>query len=326
MAPPVFDGQSYKAPDSVTKILGSLVAGGGGDGPEGTSQALWIAAKNEPYAATIGGVWNAKTPYDCATLGAFGVPCFRPQSLPIFVLVTDAPFHNGPQAANAYNPALVGGTRTYAEASDALNGINAKVVGVPVAGGNPGAARADLVDLATKTGSLYHDPAFGGKDIPLVPKTDIATGAVSSEVVRLLGLLAGAGLHDVTTSRANYACAGGVDCTGDGNPDPAYQNPTIDPDVSPFDASKLITKIETVESNMTPLPYASRTESTFYGVQGAANVTFRVHAVNSTIKPTSLLVLRALIRVETPTGQILGGKNGIKLVYFVIPQYIPQAN
>ena len=326
VAAPVLEGGAYKAPESVQKILGSLTAGGGGDGPEATSQALWISATNGPYAATIGGVWNPGTPYTCPVPGGFGVPCFRPGALPIFVLVTDAGFHNGPQPANTYDSAKVGGTRTYAEAVDALKTIHANVVGVPVAGGNPGAARADLTDLATKTGSLYHDPAFGGKDYPLVPKTDVATGSVSKEVVRLLGLLAGAGLHDVTTSRKSYDCAGSVDCTGDGQPDPAYHNPAVEPDVSPYDASKLIKSVDTVESMESPLPYASRTDSTFFGVQGAAEVTFRVTAENATIKPTTLLVMRALIRVQTPAGQLLGGANGIKLVYFVLPQYIPKAN
>ena len=82
--------------------------------------------------------------------------------------------------------------------------------------------------------------------------------------------------------------------------------------------------VETVESAAVPVPYASRTESTFFGVQGNAPVTFRVHAENTSIKPPTLLVMRALIRVQTPSGQILGGPNGIKLVYFVLPQYIPK--
>jgi hypothetical protein len=128
----------------------------------------------------------------------------------------------------------------------------------------------------------------------------------------------------VTTTHANYSCAGNVDCTGDGVNDPLYDNPVVD--VGPFDASTLITKIETVENASMPLPYSSRTESTFFALQGNAPVTFRVHAQNTTVKPPSLLVMRALIRVETPAGQVLGGKTGVKLVYFVIPQYIPKAN
>ncbi len=327
LAPPVFDGQKYVAPAATKQILGTLMAGGGGDAPEGTTQALWLAATNpNNYALTTGGLWN-HAQHTCPLAGGVGAPCFRPETLPIFVLVTDAAFHNGPNITHQYDGALVGGTvKTYADAVGALNAINAKVVGVPVATGSPGAARADLTDLATKTGSLYHDPAFGGKDYPLVPKTDVGSGSVSKEVVRLLGLLAGSGLHDVTTSRDNYACDGGVDCTGDGQPDLPYQNPPVEQGMGPFDASTLITKIETLESASTPLPYASRTESTFYGLQGDAGVSFRVHAVNTTIKPSSLLVMRARIRVRTPDGQVLGGKNGVKLVYFVIPQYIPKVN
>jgi hypothetical protein len=154
----------------------------------------------------------------------------------------------------------------------------------------------------------------------------VSTGQVSDEVVRLLGLLAGAGLHDVTTSRDNYDCAGGLDCTGDGMLDTEYHNPVVPPDVASYDASTFITKVATVPSTTTPLPYASLTEDTFFSVRGAAAVTFRVHAENTTVRPPTLLVMRALIRVQTPSGQILGGKDGIKLVYFVIPEYIDIAN
>jgi hypothetical protein len=325
VAPPVKNGANFDPPPNVQAILGSLTAAGGGDGPEATTQALWIASTNKPYAATGLGVWTPEQPYPapCSDPGMFAVPCFRPGSLPVFVIVTDAAFHNGPMAAHAYDPAVAGGTKTYAETISALDAIHARVVGVPVAGGNPGAARADLSDLAKKTGSLYHDPAFGGSDKPLVPDADVASGAVSKEVVRLLGLLAGAGLHDVTTSKASYACPGGVDCTGDGAPDPEHKNPELVPGEGPFDASALITKVATVASQASPLPYGSLDEETFFGVRGDVEVTFRVHAKNDALKPSSITVLRALIRVETPGGQILGGKDGVKLVYFVIPEHIP---
>jgi hypothetical protein len=330
---PVKQNGKWKPPASVSTILGSLMAAGGGDGPEGTTQALWLAATNQAYAAVgPNDFWNPEAawsdgdpnlpyPAKCGTPGARGVPCFRPQSLPIFVLVSDAPFHDGPNAANDYG-ADTSGTRSYADAVAALQAIDAKVVGVPVAGGNPGAARADMKDLAEKTGSLWHDTSFGGSDLPLVPTDDVTTGAVSTEVVRQLGRLAGAGLHDVTTTRANYACAGGVDCDGDGAADPAYENPKLGPGGTPFDASTLITKVATVPSAKSPLPYASLDETSFYGVRGAAEVTFRVHARNDTLKPPALVVLRALIRVQTPTGQLLGGKNGVRVVYFVVPQHI----
>ena len=279
-------------------------------------------------AATGQGLWTPELPYPapCSEPGMFAVPCFRPGALPVFVLVTDAAFHNGPVAAHTYDPAVAGGTKTYAEAVNALDAIHARVIGVPVAGQNPGAARADLSDLAKATGSLYHDPAFGGTDRPLVPDIDVASGEVSNEVVRLIGLLAGAGLHDVTTTKASYACPGGVDCTGDGAADLAYQNPELSPGDGPYDASNLITKVATVASQANPLPYGSLDDKTFFNVRGDAEVTFRVHAKNDALKPTKLIVLRALIRVETPSGQVLGGKDGIKLVYFVIPEFITTTN
>lgn len=327
VSPPLPQGNGFVAPDNVTKILGALSAAGGGDGPEATTQALWMASTNGLYTATIGGLWSPANPYPapCDDFDKIGVPCFRPNGVPIFVIVTDAAFHNGPLALHNYDGAKVGGTRTYAEAVDAINQIHGKVVGVPVNTGAAGAARADLTDLANKTGSLYHDPSFGGMDRPLVSQTDVTSGGVSDEVVRLLGLLAGAGLHDVTTDRANYSCAGGVDCTGDGKADLAYENPPAMPGGMPFDASKLITAVKPVESMAVPKPYSSLDKATFFGVRGAAELTFRVHARNDVWQPNALVVLRAKILVETPAGQLLGGAKGVKLVYFVIPEYLPVA-
>ena len=328
VTPPLQQGSSFVAPENVTKILGSLTAGGGGDGPEATTQALWIAATNGLYAATIGGLWSPASPYPapCPDLSMVGVPCFRNNAVPIFVLVTDAAFHNGPLATHNYNAAQVGGTKTYAEAIAALDQIQAKIVGVPVNTGSAGAARADLTDLAKKTGSEYHDPQFGGTDRPLVSEVDVVSSGVSDEVVRLLGLLSGAGLHDVTTARSTYECAGGVDCTGDGKPDLAYKNPSPKPGDPPFDAAKLIKAVKPVESLAVPKPYASLDATTFSGVHGAADLTFRVHARNDVWAPNSLVVLRAKILVQTPSGQLLGGARGVKLVYFVIPEYLPVAN
>ncbi|MBK8252702.1 MAG: hypothetical protein IPK82_08545 [Polyangiaceae bacterium] len=327
VTPPKAVGNTFAAPDNVTKILNSLTAAGGGDAPEATTQALWIAATNGLYAATVGGIWSPASPYPapCTDLSLIGVPCFRKDSIPIFVLMTDAAFHNGPLAVNNYAAAEVGGTKTYTESVDALNAISAKIVGVPVSGGNPNAARKDLTDLAEKTGSSYYDPQFGGTIRPLVSETDVTSGNVSDEVVRLLGLLSGAGLHDVTTDRVSYSCAGGVDCTGDGKPDLAYENPPVKAGEQPFDAAKLITKVAPVESTQVPKPYSSLDSATFFGVRGAAELTFRVHARNDDWAPSSLVVLRAKILVETPSGQLLGGAAGVKLVYFVIPEYLPVA-
>jgi len=321
VSPPQGAAPDFQAPDSVRKILSSLLAAGGGDAPEATTQALWIASTGGPYEAKFGGYWKADAP-ECDGGSLLGVPCFRPQALPIFVLITDAPAHNGPSAQNDYDAADTGSLPAYGAAVDAVAALGARVIGVPVNTGTPGAARADLTDLANKTGSVWYDPGFGGVQKPLVSPYDTQSGEVSSEVVRLIGLLAGQGLHNVTTRTSNFACAGGVDCTGDGVPDPAYDNPVIGTDTVPFDASSLITKVETVASSATPVPYGDVDESTFYGVRGDATVQFRVHARNELVNPVSLTVVRAKLQVQTPSGQVLGGAAGVKVIYLVLPRKV----
>ncbi|EYF01327.1 thrombospondin type 3 repeat-containing protein [Chondromyces apiculatus] len=320
---PLQNGNGYLPPANVTSILDVLAAAGGGDSYEAATQALWIAATNQPYNLTGGGTWISGSPYGCTDLSMRGAPCFRPGSLPIFVLVTDAGFHNGPSNQQAYNPGLVGGAKTYAAAIAAIKDLGAKIVGVPVNTGTPALARNDLVDLATQTESLWHETLSGGADRPLVASTDVSPANVSTEVARLLGKLVGAGLNDVTTARSNYDCPGSTDCNGDGTPDPEYHNIELEPGQGPYNASQLITAIEPVPAPAPPLPYNSLDDTTFHGVRGNAEITFRVHAENTTLQPTNVTVLRALVRVVTPSGQRLGGPQGIKPVYFVVPPYIP---
>jgi hypothetical protein len=299
--------------------LGALTAAGGGDAPEGITQALWAASTGNIYEATLGGYWKSE-PRDCADDSLLGTACFRPGAIPVFVVVTDASFHNGPNASQNYDTAGTGGTKSYKETVDALTGIGAKIIGVPVNTGMPGAARNDLSDLAIKTGSTYYDSGFGGTERPLVSSEDTSTGKVSTEVVRLLGLLSGQGVNNVTTWRGNYSCSGGVDCTGDNVADPAYSNPTLPGESEAFDASKLITRIEAVAETSVPLPYSGIDSTTFYGVRGDAKVKFRVVAKNQIVDPDTLTVVRAKIEVQTPKGQLLGGAQGVKIVYFVIPR------
>jgi hypothetical protein len=326
MSPPVQSGTSFRAPDSVKKILGSLRASGGGDAPEATTQALWLASKQDAYAATAGGFWRAR-PASCSDPQAIGRACFRPGKLPVFAIITDNAFHNGPNQSFKYveppefppGGAPVGGTKSYTQVVDTLTSIGAKMVGVSVNTGNPGQARADLQDLAKKTGSEWFDPAFGGSVRPLVTEKDTATGDVSSEVVRLIGRLVGQGLNNVTTRTKSYDCDGGVDCDGNGSIDPVWHNVTDAATQQPFDAVKLITRVSPVLVTTNPKPYASIDATTFYGVRGDATVEFEVFAHNTILNPPKLTVLKALLRVQTPGGQALGGADGIKVIYLVIP-------
>ena len=330
VAAPQGQAPSFTAPADVSSILSFLQtegAAGGGDSPEGTVQALWLSVSNGPYKVYGSGMpWDADPP-SCASAALFGRGCFDPMSIPVFVVITDAPFHNGP-AGNTYDPNIVLGDApappyppvSYQDTVDALNAVGAKVVGVPVDTGTPGAARSDMIDLATQTDSLYHDDAFGGADRPIVPKQDTASGDISDEVVHLVGQLAGLGLKNVTTSRVSYACAGTSDCNGDGAVDKTWVNPTISPDTSPYDATRFITKVEPQASAASPVPYASFDATTFYKVKGDADLTFRLYAKNTVLAPATLQVFAAKVQVQTPKGQPLGGPEGVKVVYFVIPR------
>lgn len=353
VSPPVSSGGVFTAPANVKTILGSLTASGGGDSPEGTTQALWLASGNKDYRAVGGGEpWPPNPPtgtYDaaqwrakCSDPNQLGRACFRPGKLPVFVIVTDAPFHNGQQAGacpagNDYVPGgatidpscpagtAVNGTKSYAETVASLTSIGAKTVGVSVNTGTANLARFDLKDLATQTNSIYAKVGFGGAvtDLPLVTEQDTSTGNVSSEAVRLIGLLAGQGLNDVTTDTKNYSCAGNIDCTGDGIPDPKYDNPP-DPNLgTPFDASKLIVSVKPKPVTTNPKPYTKIDNTTFYGVSGDQTVTFTVTADNKILQTSSVVVVEAILHVQTPGGQALGGPEGIKKIYLVIPPYVP---
>ncbi|MCB9593713.1 MAG: PPC domain-containing protein [Sandaracinaceae bacterium] len=65
----------------------------GADGPESQSQALWAVASG----GGLGSYLPART--GCGA-GRWGYPCFRDGTIPIVILFTDAPFHNGPYGYN----------------------------------------------------------------------------------------------------------------------------------------------------------------------------------------------------------------------------------
>ena len=67
----------------------------GNDGPESNSQALWAIA--------TGGSLSTFLPAQTSCTGTnWGYPCFREGTVPIVVMFTDAPFHNGPTATYDY--------------------------------------------------------------------------------------------------------------------------------------------------------------------------------------------------------------------------------
>lgn len=164
---------------AVQSALNALAAGGGNDGPEASTEGLFVSSAGA-----------------CSTGSGFGGACFRDASHPIIVHVTDAEFHNGPSAANNYSG--VSGAHSWTETIAAMNAQNVKVVGVAIDATPPGfppgffpvVARPELEALATATSSR-------GADGALTVYT-AASGNVSTSVVDGIVDLIGSATQDVS--------------------------------------------------------------------------------------------------------------------------------
>lgn len=156
---------------SVSRALALLVAGGGADGPESTTQGLFVSVA-DPCPVPDGG---------------FGAACFREMSHPIIVVVTDVAFHNGPDPVNDYRG--VTGARSWAETITTLREHEVRVVGVAVNAWGWGGARNDLQALAEFTGSYdaagnltVFDSDSGNVDTAVVGGIVDLVGAVNQDV------------------------------------------------------------------------------------------------------------------------------------------------
>ncbi len=127
--------------------VNALDLNSGGDLSESQVPALWAVA-------TGGGLDAYLAPASGCGPDERGYPCFRESAPAILVLITDAPFHNGP--AGEYPYTMAGHVPpTYDEAVEALLAINARVVSVRSMGysGDTEAA-AHCTAISTDTGAL----------------------------------------------------------------------------------------------------------------------------------------------------------------------------
>lgn len=134
--------------DLVLGAVNRLILQSGGDTPESLTEALY-------QSATGDGVPSYLDPASCPP-NTNGYPCFPEGSTPIFVVFTDAPTHNGPGGAEAYNTRDVPDAATYEDAVTALNAINAKVLGLN-SGEFGETGRPDLEAYARDTGAVRED-------------------------------------------------------------------------------------------------------------------------------------------------------------------------
>jgi hypothetical protein len=154
----------------------SLATNNGGDTPESHVPALWATA-------TGGGLGTYLAEQTACDADEIGYPCFRDGAVPIIMLVTDAPFHNGPLNYQPYF-GITPDPPTWDDALTALNEIHAKVTSIWVNYGWGGDVQAHCNQLAWDTGT---EDSFGD---PLVFDVDMWGTGLGSQVVEAIQLLA----------------------------------------------------------------------------------------------------------------------------------------
>jgi len=120
------------------------------------------------------------TTWTCTPPGDIGWPCFRPDSLPIVIQFGDESFN---ESQGSCTP-----VKTHAEAVTALNSISAKYIGV-----NSGSTHADMVTIATGTGSVDSTGS------PLVFDISSTGTGLGAQVVDAIEILAEQVPIEVTT-------------------------------------------------------------------------------------------------------------------------------
>jgi hypothetical protein len=274
------DPYVYRNDTSITNLasmaqagVNGLSASGGGDTPEGDVPAL--------YQTASGGSCSA---------GAFGAPCFRGDAVPIIVLITDAPFHNG---RGGTNPSSY---TNYATMLPAITSHHIRVIGVAVGT----APQADLQAIAMDSGAVDSAGA------PLVTVT--TAGSVSSTVVTQVQSLANATHFDIST---NY-----VD-----NPADTVDTRTAFVDHieanTAGDAARGCAARSATDTN------GDGILDTFPDVQSGQRVCFDIIVrMNDTVMPTAVPQLfDATIQVVGDGFTVLDSRQ----VYFLVPPVIPPA-
>jgi hypothetical protein len=146
----------------------------GGDGPDSQVPAL--------HALATGMVDRICPRPSLPVCAAGGHPCFRPDAVPLVVLITDSTFHSGPGETDPYGTVDTGTCTAfhvgYEDARSALVAEGIKVLGVEA--GGTAAARAQLEQLVTDTGAI----ASRGAIVWDVPATGVGLGTAISEAVQ----------------------------------------------------------------------------------------------------------------------------------------------
>jgi len=208
-----------------------------------------------------------------------GYPCFRPDSLPIVVTVSDAPWHNDHTGANPYDCTDIG----FDDALSELTGIGARFIGVQVNTWSTEGLAA-MQQMALGTGSV---DAMGE---PLVAQTD--DGTVSTGIVDQIATLATATPQDVNA---------------------VPQDEPGDPPGAEYDASVFVKDITPMWGFPdAPIGFSHFDETYFYAVIPGTQVTFDVDFYNNTVPP---LETAQVFKASSRSDSASWGVKGVGSIY-----------
>jgi predicted small lipoprotein YifL len=150
------DVRPYELRNTMTDDISSLEANlalvpswGNFDDPEAQVEALYQVVTGEGLDGFI-------EPSLGCPRGGRGAACFREDSLPVVVLVTDAPFHNGPDGANPYE-SVSPPPHTYRALIRVLDEADILVVGLGATDTGRPSPLSHLQRLARDTGAVSGD-------------------------------------------------------------------------------------------------------------------------------------------------------------------------
>ena len=261
VAPPIKNGNSYTAPASVESILGTLSAGGGGDNPEGTLQALWLGG-DEPALRcdgrrrlVAGGAVSGHLPGPRHVRRALLPAAVAPGVHPL-VGRADAQERTGRSERVRFESG-----RRHEELSRHGHGAQRNQ--------RQGHRRSNRHRHRGLGARRLHRSRDEDRQPLSRPVFRRRRQAARADGRRRDGQRIERGRSAARPARGRGPCTtsppptrttparGTSTAPATASPDPAYQNPAVDPDPKPFDASKLIKQITPVPSMSMPLPYAS---------------------------------------------------------------------
>ena len=255
--------------------------------PEAHVEALYQTASGD-------GIGNWVPAETCQNLDQIyaGMPCFREGALPIVLLISDAPMHNGPGDVYPYSD-IDPAPHDWLDAVDALSGIGARVVGFAIEAAAAwnwydGRPTHDITREHMEATATATETVVGGQ--PLVLDGPANGTGLSDAVVDGIVSLASGVVQDVDTFTED---------------DPA--------DV--VDARRFVVSV--VPTSAAPDDHVSGMDATtFLQVVPGTVVTFTVTFANDFVPPTdSAQVFRATIVVRGNGVARLDERN----VYVIVP-------